>query len=181
MKKIMTALAVVGLAVAAQAAQFDWKTAKSGGAVAAGDGITLAATTAYLFTSDKAASVLSAFNAGNDWTAGALDSNAIAANGKISAKAAFDYNGDLSAIFVMKQTVDGKDYLYISTTASAAAADVGSATVQFKESAVSKAINDSSNGFVGAGWYATTAVPEPTSGLLMLVGLGALALRRRRA
>ena len=28
-------------------------------------------------------------------------------------------------------------------------------------------------------WYQT--VPEPTSGLLMLVGLGALALRRRRA
>ena len=27
----------------------------------------------------------------------------------------------------------------------------------------------------------STAVPEPTSGLLMLVGLGALALRRRRA
>jgi hypothetical protein len=27
----------------------------------------------------------------------------------------------------------------------------------------------------------STAVPEPTSGLLMLVGLGALALRRKRA
>ena len=33
--------------------------------------------------------------------------------------------------------------------------------------------------FAGAGWY--TAVPEPTSGLLMLVGLAGLALRRRRA
>ena len=31
------------------------------------------------------------------------------------------------------------------------------------------------------GGWTTTAVPEPTSGLLMLVGLGALALRRRRA
>lgn len=29
--------------------------------------------------------------------------------------------------------------------------------------------------------WSTAAVPEPTSGLLMLVGLGALALRRRRA
>lgn len=32
--------------------------------------------------------------------------------------------------------------------------------------------------FSSSGW---TAVPEPTSGLLMLVGLGALALRRKRA
>lgn len=35
--------------------------------------------------------------------------------------------------------------------------------------------------FGSAGWYTTEAVPEPTSGLLMLLGMAGLALRRKRA
>ena len=33
----------------------------------------------------------------------------------------------------------------------------------------------------GAGWYEVSSVPEPTSGLLLLLGVAGLALRRRRA
>ena len=35
--------------------------------------------------------------------------------------------------------------------------------------------------FGSAGWYTTEAVPEPTSGLLMLLGMAGLALKRKRA
>ena len=37
-----------------------------------------------------------------------------------------------------------------------------------------------SGGWQGAGWYAQS-VPEPTSGLLMLLGVAGLALKRKRA
>lgn len=55
--------------------------------------------------------------------------------------------------------------------------DVGAGSIEFGDDGVN-AFKDST-GFTSGGWY--TAVPEPTSGLLMLVGLAGLALRRRRA
>ena len=69
----------------------------------------------------------------------------------------------------------------VGLTPSAEGPATGSATLQFKSlNTASKAEAVEFNGTVsGAGWY--TAVPEPTSGLLMLVGLAGLALRRRRA
>ena len=62
-------------------------------------------------------------------------------------------------------TAKDGDYLYTSTTVAGIAAH---------------ATQTKNVGFTGGSWT-TTAVPEPTSGLLMLVGLAGLALRRRRA
>ena len=186
MKKLMIATAIVCAAVMAQAAAFDWKTAKSGGAVNAPEGLTLAASTAYIFESTAASDIFAAFKAGTDWTTGALDSNAIAATGKITAKdTKFTYGGagqaaTLNAIFAFEETIGGTKYLYISAASGEVAGPAtGSETVQFKEAGVSAAINSLDGGYKGAGWYA--AVPEPTSGLLLLLGMAGLALKRKRA
>jgi len=181
----MLAVALIGAVASAQAAAFTWKTAKSGGAVNAFEGGSIVASDVYLFTAASAADIVTAFSKGQDWTSGSLDSSTISTAGKIAVNATtFDYGGagvaaTLNAIFAFSETVGGKDYLYVSSAASANGPATGSVTINFKESGVSTALNDVTAGYKGAGWY--TAVPEPTSGLLMLLGMAGLALRRRRA
>ena len=63
--------------------------------------------------------------------------------------------------------------IYDSVTGEASVTAIPAMSTPSKAAAL-----DATKGYTGAGWY---AVPEPTSGLLMLVGLAGLALRRRRA
>lgn len=87
--------------------------------------------------------------------------------------------------FVLSATIDDENLLYISGYSTIEAADqVGVGTLVLNPA--------SSHGDIlrtttfrggmtagdGGGWY---AVPEPTGGLLVALGLAALALRRRRA
>ena len=83
-----------------------------------------------------------------------------------------------AAILYLHQDVDGdvtpaEPDFYMANIAQGKASNVGANVVEL------------GNSFGGAGGDATvwtaTAVPEPTTGLLMLLGMGALALRRRRA
>ena len=181
MKKILMAVAVVALAASTQAAAFVWKTSTTGKIYQPGTSTTLATGTAYIFDAaavSQATLFASLMDGADISTLGALDSSAVA-SGAIAAKssAPFSWDGgeNLTAYIAI---VDG-DNFFISATVSGAAKDVGSTSLSINAASASKAAVNSTGSYAGAGWY--QAVPEPTSGLLMLVGLGALALRRRRA
>ena len=190
MKKLMF-IAAVALAIGAQASSYTWKAATSY-IYTAGDSATkLASGTAYLFDAGtySQSTLLAAVLGGSD-LASIYSANGITAapagtvsSGQVSQSAAFTYNGvaagdTLTTYFAI---LSG-DNLYISSTkdVQASALDTAVPIAFASQKTASQAAIITTGSFSGAGWYAA-AVPEPTSGLLMLVGLGALALRRRRA
>ena len=174
MKKVLIAVAAVALAVSAQAASFKWS-ANAISADPAGGAIT--SYTAYLIDASVVsyADAQAAIAAGDvSFIAGSavLDTANTAAQGT-TGNALINRTGGTTvadtsyeAYFVILNDASNPTYARISTTTKTGA---GTAMTNTQLAFGSQA----------AGTW--VAVPEPTSGLLMLVGLGALALRRRRA
>ena len=181
MKKLMMTLAVVVTAAVAQAASFDWKTSATGKLYEAGSTTATITGTAYIF--DVAAttqqSVLDAFVQNKTWTTGSLDNKAVSA-GKITATngEAFNYGTSGNDYYFYVALVDG-DNIFISDTVKGTASDVGYQGVSFNLKTASQLAASTSATFTAGGWY--SAVPEPTSGLLLLLGMAGLALRRKQA
>ena len=186
MKKLIMVAAVMA-AVAANAATFSWKTTTTGKIYQAGTTTLLTSATAYLFDAGKVSqsAVIAAFVAGTDISTLAYADTTTVTSGALVAST-FDvpdaYNeGDAFAGY-FALVVDSN--IYIGPTSNVNTPATGDMVMSFNAKTSSQtAALDTKDGYSGAGWYATSTspIPEPTSGILMLLGFAGLALRRRRA
>ena len=186
MKKLIAFSFAVVAAVAANAASFQWSATNIG---KVGDA-TSAGLTAYLVDASKVdrATMIAALSTGD-----------------------FQYMKNENYLLTTTTLAQGTTGMSrINTTSGTASSSitsysaytivldgaVGSAKNFLATAQISNATNpgyDSGNGpglgnvqftfgqQTSTAWTPTSSIPEPTSGLLMLVGLGALALRRRKA
>ena len=165
MKKLLVLAAVLVAGVAANAASFRWS---ASGIYSPTDSTALYSGTASLFCDAISSSAIA---------------SATISEGKITAsQTTFNDNSfatkftgatDYDFYFVIETNVSGVDYTYTSSTVTKTAQATSTPTIGFgAQTNTQLAVNSP-----GA-WQ---SVPEPTSGLLMLLGMAGLALKRKRA
>lgn len=179
MKKLMMMVAVSILAVAANAATVGWGAA----------GLTDYKSDAYSFFVigqngvTDIATVTALLDAGESFDSYAFGSGAVSTTGAINTTAASSGKtlgeGTYTSFFVLfdgdTPTAGSSNYAVISGQTGLTKSIGGStATVTFTAANVSSYMST-------ATWKSYGAVPEPTSGLLMLLGMAGLALKRKRA
>ena len=155
MKKIMVMLAVVAAAVVANAASFNWQAANIFGS----DGTTKYSGTVELYA------VIDGVDT--------LVSTATANAGAIS-RTATEFDSDK---LVVGNTYDF--FLKIEDNGKTFTSDVKSISAQQSSTSTVNFGNMTSQTQNAANWAAAD-VPEPTSGLLLLLGVAGLALRRKQ-
>jgi hypothetical protein len=153
MKKILVVAAILVAGMAANAAAFSWSAVRVYGP----SGSLLSDASAQLYCDALSSSALSTV----DVVSGAIAETTF--NVAATAGNSYDF------YFKITTTSGGNEVTFTSANVQAAAMDVGTSAIAFG--------NQKSATQASGAW---AAVPEPTSGLLMLLGVAGLALRRRR-
>ena len=173
MKKLVVVFLAVAAAFAANAATFNWKLQT---------GADYAGMNVYALSSTTAAAVLAACESTDPaaWSSVFGDASAFQVTGNNPRAGAI---GEISGI------TDGGNMVWVIVDGSVAEGSkfwvLNDYTIPagstFEPPATGTAVTTklTDQGILGQGTF--TAVPEPTSAMLMLVGLAGLALRRRRA
>lgn len=172
MKKMLMFIAAIACAVGLQAATVQW-----GGAIQNADGSdTLpAGTKAYLLWSDSAISQPAKF----DGTTGVVSTYTLTADDSMNWVFSADYTkaGDVNGFYAV--LVQSGDYYSFYNAGQVTGTTAASAPTDLKLNADWQGTATlTSGGFVVA--HQSGGVPEPTSGLLLLIGGAMLALRRKQ-
>ena len=194
MKKLMIALAAVAVAAVTQAASVDWSVGKnswtldSGSPAAAGYTVYLINGATSLETIAAAIdSTTGAFDADQSWVYG----SSVTANAKgtvaelttTTDKLTRGTSYDFSVLIVDAGATGGPKYM-VSATSSAAAYSAAQSDEPVSIAFGSESLGANALTYTAtsaANGWAAAAVPEPTSGLLLLLGVAGLALKRKRA
>ena len=182
MKKLMFMLAAVAMAASVHAASVSWASV----AMYNDEGSKVKATatmyvylldqTAYNSLTDVWATYGGDVKAGGTTAANVGGSKSASLTSKASVSAPKDTAVANTTYYaaIIATIGTGDDMKYYAEKASVTTGDDGNATYSFGAGKLDTAVAAASN-------WQSAAVPEPTSGLLMLVGLAGLALRRKRA
>lgn len=182
MKKIIFATAIVCAAAFSQAATISWQLAMGNNIYLPGSTTEkLASGTAYLYdvATVSQADIFSAFLGSGIDTSKAVASTGVTATGGITKK---DITGGFveaaSSTYYFVVVDGGNIFVSDAKTITNPGGDK-TQSLQFSPKTASQAALITTGAYGGAGWY--SAAPEPTSGLLLLLGMAGLALRRRHA
>ena len=172
MKKLIMALAIVAVAGMTQAASFKWSTGAltapnsdgSAGATTAAEATGTWLASISLYSDAACTTAIEGLTGNSSSTVNAMGSNIAGTFG--GATFAYDNSTRYYAILELSYTTAAGTQTLKTDVVSTTLRTTGTTTLNF-----STAISN-------AQW---SAVPEPTSGLLMLLGMAGLALRRKRA